>query len=255
MPLNDTTERHRSAATVKPFQIRGRFFTAVALRPEDALPDETFYNALDEQLQQTPQFFANAPLILDLELATRLTGHEAIKTLVDNLRRRKLQTFGVQNATEAQIAAAAELGLIPVCTGHDAPLKTPRPSRKAAEDLPARLQPDPPPAPANLTITQPVRSGQTVFADQGDLIVIGPVSSGAELIAAGNIHVYGHLRGRAMAGVNGDRDSRIFCQSLDAELLAIAGRYRTSESLETELQRRSVQIFLEEERLCVEALG
>ena len=164
----------------------------------------------------------------------------------------------MQNATEAQIAAAAELGLIPVSTGHDAPLKTPRPSRKAAEDLPARLQPDPAPpptAPANLTITQPVRSGQTVFADQGDLIVIGPVSSGAELIAAGNIHVYGHLRGRAMAGVNGDRDARIFCQNLDAELLAIAGRYRTSESLETELLRRSVQVFLEEERLCVEALG
>ena len=81
------------------------------------------------------------------------------------------------------------------------------------------------------------------------------VSSGAELIARGNIHVYGLLRGRAMAGAEGDESARIFCQRLDAELLAVAGLYRTSENLEPELLNRPVQVFLQDERLCVEALG
>ena len=85
-------------------------------------------------------------------------------------------------------------------------------------------------------------------------MVVAPVSSGAELIAHGNIHVYGRLRGRALAGVNGDRSARIFCQSLDAELIAIAGLYRTSEDLGPEVRKQRIQAFLREDTLCVEAL-
>ena len=103
-------------------------------------------------------------------------------------------------------------------------------------------------------ITDPVRSGQKVFADRGDLVVVGPVSSGAELVAVGNIHVYGALRGRALAGVNGDETARIFCQSLEAELLAIAGLYRTSEDLEAGIRKARIQAFLKDDRLAVEPL-
>jgi septum site-determining protein MinC len=99
-----------------------------------------------------------------------------------------------------------------------------------------------------------VRSGQRIFADRGDLIVSASVSSGAELIAHGNIHVYGALRGRALAGVNGERAARIFCQSLEAELIAIAGLYLTSDDLDPAARRQRVQAFLRDEALCVQPL-
>jgi septum site-determining protein MinC len=99
-----------------------------------------------------------------------------------------------------------------------------------------------------------VRSGQKIVAERGDLVVCASVGSGAELVAVGNIHVYGALRGRALAGVNGDETARIFCQHLDAELLAIAGLYRTSEDLGPDIRKQRIQAFLQEEKLVVEAL-
>lgn len=238
-----------AVATLKPLQIRGRFFTAVALRLEGT-PDPAFYAALDEKLQQTPQFFADAPLVIDLEMAAGSLAHRHdMLRLVEGLKSRKLSAFGVQNGTPEQTAAAVSAGLISLSGGRDAPLRGTRRDQKTTVERPAEPLP-----PANVVVRDPVRSGQTVIAERGDLIVIGPVSAGAELVATGNIHVYGPLRGRAMAGVNGDESARIFCQSLDAELLAIAGLYLTSEILGTELRKRSVQVFLADERLRVEPL-
>ncbi|MGR3759058.1 septum site-determining protein MinC [Roseobacteraceae bacterium NS-SX3] len=248
MPQHDLKPRGAEpAAAVTPFQIRGRFFTAVALRPGDGPLDEAFYDALDAQLRKTPHFFAGAPLIIDLGQAPALVQPDDLRELAERLRRRDLAAFGVQNASAEQQDAARAAGLITVPGGQDAPLNSGRAARKP---LPEKLRP-----PENVLITAPVRSGQTVVAEGGDLVVTGPVSSGAELIAAGNIHVYGRLRGRAMAGARGDETARIFCQSLDAELLAVAGLYRTSESLEPEILNRSVQVFLQDGHLCVEALG
>lgn len=239
--------RAGAMTTVRPIQFRGRFLTAVALRLEGGPPDDAFYEALDEQLRQTPNFLVDAPLIIDLGQTSGMTQSDDLKRLVENLRARKLSAFGVQNATPEQTVTASEAGLISVTTGHDAPLNADRGrSRRGV----AKAQ-----APKTRIVTSPVRSGQTVVADQGDLIVVGPVASGAELIAKGNIHIYGPLRGRAMAGVHGDESARIFCQSLDAELLAVAGLYRTSENLEHDVLKRSVQIFLQDERLCVEVLA
>ncbi|ETX29372.1 septum site-determining protein MinC [Roseivivax isoporae] len=254
----------------RPLQIRGRFFTAVALRLGGA-PDQGFYAALDARLEQTPNFFAGAPLVVDLEGAEGLATAADIAALADALRQRRLSVFGVQNGTAAQEKAAAEAGLIALAGGRDAPLRgafKPEAAAPAARtarppvDLAPALQLEPAPAPepepapqVNRLITRPVRSGQTVVAEHGDLTIVGPVSSGAELIAAGNVHVYGQMRGRAMAGINGDLEARIFCQSLDAELLAIAGLYRTSDTLGPELRKSSVTVFLDGERLCVERLG
>jgi septum site-determining protein MinC len=224
VPGQEAREPARGAASfVRPYDLRGRVFTALVLRPE-AEAGADFYAALDEQLSQTPQFFHDAPVILDLEAMG--------------------DAGGVQNAGPAQQAAAEAAGLIPITTGNEAPL---RPA--------GRARPAPPPAPASRIVTQPVRSGQMVVAERGDLVVIGPVGSGAELVAAGSIHVYGALRGRAMAGAYGDETARIFCRSLEAELLAIGGFYRTSETLEPGLGKRPVQVFLQDKRLRVEALG
>lgn len=246
---HEAEDRPAGSVAAQAFQIRGRFFTAITLRVA-ARPDEAFMAALDAQLRQTPQFFADAPVVIDLENAAALDQRGDLLRLVDGLRKRRLSVFGVQNGTAEQTAAATAAGLIVLSGGRDVPARSGQWHGETKPIVPAET-----PAPENRLITEPVRSGQTVFADRGDLVVVAPVGSGAELIASGNIHVYGPLRGRALAGVNGDAGARIFCQSLDADLLAVAGVYRTSESLGPEIRKRSVQVFLEGEDLKVAPLG
>ncbi|MBJ7417465.1 MAG: septum site-determining protein MinC, partial [Niveispirillum sp.] len=131
----------------------------------------------------------------------------------------------------------------------------------------ASIAPDPAPAPAPAPMPEPapqrsamviaenVRSGRQIYAPGGDLVVIGSVSPGAELLADGSIHVYGALRGRALAGVSGDQGARIFCQSLDAELVSIAGLYRVSEDIGKDIRRRQVQIYLNNGYLHIDPLA
>ncbi|EYD72894.1 Septum site-determining protein MinC [Rubellimicrobium mesophilum DSM 19309] len=239
----------RGATTVRPYQIRGRFLTAIALRLEGPA-DQRMMADLDAQIRQTPQFFADAPMVLDLELAAGAVTPEDLASLVEHLRFRRISVFAVQGGTREQKAAAATLGLISIPAGRDAPARG-----ADREEAPAPAATPAPTGPVNRLVTSPVRSGQTIMAEKGDLIVVGTVGSGAELIAAGNIHVYGQLRGRASAGVFGDETARIFCQSLDAELLSIAGLYHTSESLDPLVRRLSVQVLLRGDRLCVEPFG
>ena len=249
MPSPDTRDRGaRGVTTVRPYQIRGRFLTAMALRLEGPA-DQRMLSEIDAQIRQTPQFFADAPMVIDLEHAAGAVVPEDLERLVEHLRYRRVSVFAVQGGSREQKAAAATLGLISIPAGRDA-----SPKWAEQDETPAAPMEQKPTKPANRLITSPVRSGQTVVADGGDLTVVGPVGSGAELIAAGNIHVYGQLRGRASAGVFGDENARIFCQSLDAELLSIAGLYQTSESLDP-FRKQCVQVLLRGDRLCVEALG
>lgn len=243
--------------TATPLDIRGRFLTAVVVRV-NGRPDERFYEALDTLLRQTPQFFVNAPLILDLERAEGLETAADFMALARELRGRALSPIGVQNAATRQGAAAAKAGLVALPVGRETTLdrRTGAAEAPAAAPEPARAPSDAPsgsPVPA-LLVTEPVRSGQVIFAEKGDLVVVAQVSSGAELIAHGNIHVYGALRGRALAGVNGDRTARIFCQSLEADLIAIAGLYRTSEGIGPEIRKKRVQAFLLDNALLIEPL-
>jgi len=103
----------------------------------------------------------------------------------------------------------------------------------------------------SLVVESPVRSGQAIFFPNGDVTVLGPVGSGAEVIAGGSIHIYGALRGRAMAGTSGNRNARIFCQRLEAELMAIDGYYRTAEDLDAKLRNKPVQAWLTGETLMI----
>ena len=108
--------------------------------------------------------------------------------------------------------------------------------------------------PATLLIDRPVRSGQSVFFPAGDVTVIGSVASGAEIVAGGSIHVYGTLRGRAMAGSAGNSQARIFCRKIEAELLAIDGLYKTADDMEEGLRGRAIQAWLEGDALMMAAL-
>ena len=207
--------------------------------------DPAFEPELAEQIRRSPRFFLNAPVVLDLKEAAEFTQEAEFAEAREILHRHTLTLIGVQNATPAQLDAAAGSGLASFAP--NAPQPSRSPSREPAPSAPAM-----PRAPAKTRlVTQPVRSGTQIYARGADLVVTAAVSPGAEIIADGNIHVYGALRGRALAGAGGDVDARIFCSRLEAELVSIAGRYLVSEQLPPEQQGFPVQIALVDERLTV----
>jgi septum site-determining protein MinC len=238
----------QGTSTVAPFQIRGRFFTAIVLQVAGGA-DAAFYAALDTKLAQAPHFFTNAPFVLDLDKSSGLNLSGDFVSLVRELRGRKLTLIGVQNGSIEQNRAALTAGLITLQGGRDLP-----PEAGSSGEGPAQAAESEGASAGALLVTEPVRSGQRIFADSGDLVVVASVGSGAELIARGNIHVYGRMRGRALAGVNGDTKARIFCQSLEAELIAIAGLYQTSDDMKPAVRKQRVQVFLENDALCIEPL-
>jgi septum site-determining protein MinC len=124
----------------------------------------------------------------------------------------------------------------------------------AEPDDGAPAEDPPPPAPSFLVIEEPVRSGQSVVFPAGDVTIVGSVGSGAEVVAGGSIHVYGTLRGRAVAGVAGHPGARIFCRRLEAELLAIDGLYRTADDIEPGLRGKAAMAWLEGDSMRVAAL-
>src|SRR5207237_5974873 len=132
-------------------------------------------------------------------------------------------------------------GMPPLLTGGRACVITRNePAQKAEEP-----REEPKPKPTSLLLDSPVRSGQSIVFTEGDVTVLGSVGSGAEIVAGGSIHIYGTLRGRAMAGVNGNSAARIYCQKIEAELLAIDGYYQTAEEIDVALRNRPAQAWLE----------
>ncbi len=234
----------RGSVRIDPFQVRGRFLTALAIRIDVDKPDASFFAALEEKIRTASNLLVGAPIVLDLEPVPNLVDRDLLREVIGAIRSKGLLLFGVQNANEEQRALAEAFGLIPVHIGRDAPAHNVRTDAPARTRGLARVE--------NKIITKHVRSGQMIVAERGDLTVIGSVASGAEVVASGNIHIYGALRGRAMAGADGDGSARIFCRQLEAELLAIAGLFKTSETIDTGLRRCSVQVFLEDETLCIE---
>lgn len=235
------------------FHLRSRFLTAVVLKLAGPVGPK-FYDALDLMIRQAPHFFVGAPLVIDVAAAPSLLDKADFLRLAREMRNRRLFAIGIQNGTEQQSVAASHAGLLALQGGRDAAFDTsarPRTGEAGGTETPdATTAPDSPGE--ALIVTEPVRSGQRVFADRGDLIVVGSVSPGAELVAHGNIHVYGPMRGRALAGVNGNLDARVFCQSFEAELIAIAGLYQTSDNFDPAVLKLRTQAFLRDDTLCVE---
>jgi septum site-determining protein MinC len=226
-----STARQRGA-----MPLRGRSYMAFALTPEPPIAD--WLEELDGWLRGSSGFFVGRPVVLDLSAVTLTSS--AIAHLLSELGTRGVRIMGLEGV------AAEKLGpnLPPLVSGG-------RPA--PVEAVSARSQPAPPPAraPASLLVESAVRSGQAVFHPDGDVTVLGSVGSGAEVMAGGSIHIYGTLRGRAMAGTSGNRQARIFCRQLEAELLAIDGYYRTAEDLDPELRTKPVQAWLADETLFI----
>lgn len=225
------------------FQFKGSLFTLTILQLIN--PDE---KALTEQLEhaikQAPKFFESAPIVIDLHRVAD-TGYKIdFAAFCSLLRNYRLIPIGICGGSpeQQQAALAAGIAVLPVSKNYQDPAPAPtKPTTKTQPNtgVPTKL------------ITQPVRSGQQIYAKGTDLVVLAPVSHGAELLADGNIHVYGSLRGRALAGINGDKTRRIFCQHLDAELVSIAGIYRLSDDFSINKDRKNVQIYLDDEHLQI----
>lgn len=199
-------------------------------------------DALDEQLaakvEQAPDFFNNTPLVLALDKLPADGADVDLAALIALCRKHGLRTLAVRAAQPAYISAAE---------GLDIPVLPPSGARERKVDLASKApaKPAEPVYRPTRVVTTPIRGGQQVYAQGGDLIVLAAVSPGAELLADGNIHVYGPLRGRALAGIKGDANARIFCQQLAAEMISIAGQYKVAEDLRREpLWAESVQIRL-----------
>jgi septum site-determining protein MinC len=234
-----------------PFQLRGGSFTMMVLKMIDPT-SETFFSRLGEKVRQAPNFFRNSAVVLDLDSLseTQVCDFGDIKA---RLRDCNLIAVGVQGGHRLQHEAALRAGLPLVPAGRPArpdtrppapaPDQTPGPTPGQAVLLPSR---------PTLVISEVVRSGRQIYAPGGDLVVTAMVSAGAELLADGHIHVYGTLRGRALAGLSGDTSARIFCLSLEAEMVSIAGLYRVNEDFTPAIVRKPVQIYLKEGYLCLE---
>jgi len=199
-----------------------------------------------EKIGQSPEFFHNTPVVLDLKSLGE--GETELAQLIELLRSFGLNPVAVRGCNELHRASAIALDLAVLADERKRPIRS--------QQQPV-AEPEPAPAPLveNVVSTRPVRSGQKLAASRGDLTLIASTGPGSELIASGNIHVYGTLRGRAIAGARGDENCRIFCQRLDAELVSIAGAYRVSEDIDEKFRRQPVQIFLSGERLQIELLA
>jgi len=233
-----------TANTIAPFQLRGHGFPMTLLKVLDAR-DPQFFPMLAEKIRQAPSFFQNTPVVLDLESLPQDAQFD-FRDFSGVLRSHGLVAVGLLGGDRRRQEDATAAGLALLPARHRRGEAAARASADRAE-LPYQR--------TTQTITEPVRSGRQVYAQGGDLIVCAPVSAGAELLADGNIHVYAPLRGRALAGASGDSTARIFCQSLEAELVSIAGLYLVSEDMGRDVHRRQVQVHVRDERLHIDLMN
>jgi len=213
---------------------------ALVLAPEG--PVAEWLEDLDALMARSPGFFAGRAIVVDVSALPQLKGE--LSHLIAQLHGRGIRIMGIEGAEPSLLG----LGLPPPMVGgrNAGEVEEPAPASDR-KSVPPATSAGPPakPTPASLLLDSPVRSGQSIIFPEGDVTVVGSVSSGAEIIAGGSIHVYGTLRGRALAGTAGDGTARIFCRRFEAELLAIDGRYRVAENLDPSLRGRPVQARLD----------
>jgi septum site-determining protein MinC len=218
-------------------RMRGRSYVAFVFCP--VVPIVGWLEEIDATLARSPGFFVGKPVVLDLSAVD--LSQTAIAHLVTSLEQRNIRVLGIEGVDAVHLTTS----MPPLLTGgRHCVLTQNEPKRPEAK-----------PKPTSLLLERPVRSGQSVVFSEGDVTVLGSVGSGAEIVAGGSIHIYGTLRGRAMAGVNGNSAARIYCQKIEAELLAIDGYYRTAEEIDASLRNRPAQAWLEGDIMKISPLN
>lgn len=189
---------------------------------------------LENVTQKAPQYFANTPVIIDFSGISEITDQMDVEKICALLRQYQLQPIAARGLKNQNV-----LPLLSEVTAKPAPIST----HKIKKTNKTKM------------ITKPVRAGTQIYAKDSDLIVMASVNAGAEVIADGNIHIYAPLRGRALAGANGDLDARIFCKQLEAELVSVAGHYLLNEKMKTNHPAQDmVQIYLVNNKLQIEVI-
>lgn len=258
--MSNTISKHKGSAALD-FKSAALYALRVVLRSADMAE---LTAALDQRMHDAGSFFENEPVVID---ATAIENSLEWPTLLQALRGHHLHPIGVvAHGSVLEAARACGLAQVDLSNPPARPASTPVPEAEVPVVAPPAATSHPKPsapqqpvqptvAPAAMVINRQLRSGQRVYARDTDLIIIGVVSQGAEVIADGNIHVYGPLRGKAMAGARGDSSARIFTTQLDPELVAIAGVYRVIETkLDDQLHNQAAIIQLDGETLEINAL-
>jgi septum site-determining protein MinC len=211
---------------------------------------KSFNDALSTTVSNAPDFFQQTPVILSLEKCPEDNFIDFIE-LSELCREYGMVPVAVRGGSDEHTVSANVAGLptLPPASVSNKPQDAPAEAATIVREVEIEI-----PVSANKLITTPVRSGQQIYAPGGDLIVLAAVSAGAEILADGNIHVYGPMRGRALAGVKGDNNARIFCQCLEAELISIAGNYKVNEDLQGELWKQAIKAHLEGDQLIISPL-
>lgn len=232
LPMSENTPKTQA------FKLKGRLYTFTVLQ---LLNVDT--GAITQQFAETvvkaPKLFEKTPVVFDLSFINQFEFD--LSALCSIARKHGMIPVAIQGGSHLLDTMAQNLGLalLNASTSHDRPI-----IERCIEPVTTAVK--------TKLVTSPVRSGQQVVAKGSDLVVTSAVSHGAELLADGHIHVYGALRGRALAGISGDVDARIYCQSLDAELVSIAGFYRLSDAIEP--MSGPCQIYLHDEHIVIESL-
>ncbi|TVU67276.1 MULTISPECIES: septum site-determining protein MinC [Cobetia] len=212
---------------------------------------------LASKLSQSPAFFQHTPVVLSVEKLDE--PHLALERICAVCRGHKLLPVAVRGGGDPvrQSAWALGLGWFPPQESRGRTLESVPPVAEPVAEAASAIEPEPEAEPvhASKVFRGTVRSGQQISASDGDLVIIGAVNAGAEILAAGSVHIYGALRGRALAGIHGDRNASIYCKELHAELLSVAGTYKRLDDIDNRLLGASVEVVLEHDQLCIARLN
>ena len=241
------------SGNAKTFRLKGSLFTLTVLQLLD-IELSAFEIQLAQTVSEAPNFFCYAPIIIDLQCLApeKAIKVEDFKEILSLLRRHQLIPVGMCGGSEATQRAAQQAGLAMFShktleSSHQETTTTDQPTQSAQPTQTSK-------ATKSLVITDPIRSGQQIYAQGSDLIVLSQVSRGAELLADGNIHIYGTLKGRALAGITGSTDAKIFAQAMDAELISIAGFYIIADALKQYNNKPLQMFYLDNEVLLAQEI-
>ncbi|TDB54582.1 septum site-determining protein MinC [Photorhabdus khanii] len=222
-----------------PIELKGSNFTLSVVHLHNDQP-EIILQALQEKVEQAPDFLKNAPVVINISALPAGADLKALHHAIDSAGFRVVGISGCRDEQQRRAVIKATLPL----------LNEGKKQKASAQEN----KPTEPTVKKTRIINLPVRSGQRIYAQGSDLIVTSNVSAGAELIADGNIHIYGMMRGRALAGASGDQECLVFCTHLNAELISIAGQYWLGDKIPTELAGKAAKLSLINNELTIEPL-
>ena len=245
--------RPDNATRIEPFRLRGANFNLLVLRLLDHRP-EVVVPAIGDQFRRAPGFLRFAPIVLGLSDIQVPPAEVDFPGLIQGLRELEIMPIGTTGGTAEMRNVAISYGLPPVRSigGKEADEDITAPSPQvgdATQAVPPLPITKPAAAPSTMVVEQPVRAGQRIWAEGADLIITSTVNAGAEVIADGNIHVYGALRGRAIAGGANNMEARVFALNFDPELVSIAGFYAVREGFPAAQIGKAMQVRLVGERM------